>query len=234
MNVARLAGVLWLLNAIATYFSLGYVRPRLIISGDAAATAANIVSNDFLFRSALVGNLFAHIFLFFLGLTLYRLFEGTSKALATVLLTSIATSVAIAIANLLNSLGALTALSQADYLKAFTAEQLSALAMLFLRLSNFGQGLLEFFWAPFYFAFGLLIIRSAYLPRILGILLVLMSVGFPVNTVTKLLIPQFFPATFTQLAMGLAVLGGVPTMVWLLVKGVREPQATDHRRSSTT
>ena len=64
-KTARLAGLLWFLNGITTYFSLGYVRPKLIVSGDAAATAGNIVAFEPLFRAAIVSNLFTYIFLFF-------------------------------------------------------------------------------------------------------------------------------------------------------------------------
>jgi len=96
------------------------------------------------------------------------------------------------------------------------------MAMIFVRLSNsFGQGLLEIFWVPYYFSFGLLIIRSRFLPKIFGILLILMSIGFAINILDKFLIPQFYPAMFTRLAMTLGGLGGLPTILWLLIKGAK-------------
>ncbi|HVG34403.1 MAG TPA: DUF4386 domain-containing protein [Pyrinomonadaceae bacterium] len=221
-NRARLAGLLWLLVAVTGGFSLFYVRSKVIVSGDAAATAGNIVASEFLFRAAIVSNLFSQVFLFFFGLIIYRLFKEVNKALATVFLTSVMMTVAIAVVNAFNSFGALLVLSQADYLKAFTTEQLNALAMIFLRLNNsFGQGLLEIFWVPFYFSFGLLIIKSRYLPKILGILMLLMSVGFAINILDKFLIPQFYPALFTRLAMTLSALGVLPTIFWLLIKGAK-------------
>jgi hypothetical protein len=218
-KTARVAGLLWFLNAVTTYFSLGYVRPKLMVAGDPAATAAHITALEPLFRAAIVSNLLAHIFLFFFGLTLFHLFQNTDKVLARVMLSSIMIAVAIAVVNVLNALGALAIMGQADYLTAFTLEQRNVMAMVLLRLNNSGQGLLELFWAPFYFTFGLLVIKSRYLPRILGILLIAMSVGFLINTFTKILIPGFYPATFTQLAMFLGALGGVPTILFLLIKG---------------
>jgi Domain of unknown function (DUF4386) len=221
-NRARLAGLLWFLVAVTGGFSLFYVRSKVIISGDAAATAGNIVASEFLFRAAIVSNLFSQVFLFFFGLIVYRLFKEVNKALATVFLTSVMMTVAIAVVNAFNSFAALLVLSPADYLKAFTPEQLNALAMIFLRLNNsFGQGLLEIFWVPFYFSFGLLIIKSGYLPKILGIMMLLMSVGFAINILDKFLVPQFYPALFTRLAMTLSALGVLPTIFWLLVKGVK-------------
>ncbi len=220
-NTARLAGLLWFLSAVTGGLGLSYVRSSVIVVGDAAATAANIVASESLFRAAIVSSLFSQIFLFFLGLTLFHLFKEVNKVLATVCLTSVMMTVAIAVVNALNLFGALLVSSQADYLKVFNPEQLNAMAMIFLRLANSGQGLLEIFWTPYYFSFGLLISRSRFLPKVLGILLMMMSVGFALNILTKFLIPQFYPAFFTQLAMGLGALGGIPTILWLLIKGAK-------------
>jgi hypothetical protein len=220
-KTARLAGLLWLLSAVSGGFGLSYVRTNLIVTGDAAATAANIVASEFLFRAAIVSNLFSQIFFFFFGLTVYHLFKGVNRALATVFLTSILMTVAIAVVNQLNNFGALLVLSQADYLKVFNPEQLNAIAMIFLRLNNSGQGLLEIFWIPVFFSFGLLIIKSRYLPRILGILLMIMGAGYAINVFTKFLIPHFHPAMFTELAMLLGALGGIPAIFWLLIKGAK-------------
>jgi hypothetical protein len=220
-KTARLAGLLWFLVAVTGGFGLFYVRSNLIVTGDAAATAANIVASESLFRAAIVSILISQIFLFFFGLTLFYLFKEVNKVLATVFLTSVMMTVAIAVVNQLNNFGVLLVLSQADYLKVFSPEQLNAMAMIFLRLANSGQGLLEIFWTLYFFSFGLLIIKSRFLPKILGILLMIMSVGFAINILEKFLIPQFHPVMFTRLAMSLGALGGIPTIFWLLIKGAK-------------
>ncbi len=220
-RTGRLAGLLLLLSALSTGFSLGYVRSHLIISGDAAATAGNITANEFLFRAGIIGILITQIFMFFLGLTLYSLFKQVNKVLATVLFASVMMSVAIAVVDSLNNMGALFVLSRADYMKAFNPDQLNAMAMIFVRLANGGQGLLELFWAPYLFAFGLLAIKSRYLPKILGILLITSCIGFPINTLSKILIPDFHPVFFTQFAMFCGALGGIPVILWLLIKGAQ-------------
>jgi hypothetical protein len=166
--------------------------------------------------------------MFFLGLTLFHLFREVNKRLATVLLASIMITVGLAVINTLNHFAALMVLSGADFLKVFNQEQLNALAMLFLRLANSpGQGLLEIFWAPYYFSFGLLVIKSKYLPKILGILLMMMGVGFALNIFEKFLFPQFQPLMFTRLAMTLGALGGIPTILWLLIKGAKDQLLAD-------
>jgi hypothetical protein len=221
-KTARAAGLLWLLVAVTGGFGLFYIRSYVIVAGDAAATAGNIMASESLFRAAIVGTLLAQVFLFFFGLTLFQLFKKVDKWLAAVLLASIMMTAGIGIVNTFNHFGALIVLSQADFLKVFSPEQLNAIAMFLLRQSNTGQGLLEIFWTPYYFSFGLLIIRSKYLPKIFGILLMVASAGFAINLLDKFLIPQFYPAFFTQLAMTLGGLSVLPTLLWLLIMGVKD------------
>ncbi|HEY6189405.1 MAG TPA: DUF4386 domain-containing protein [Pyrinomonadaceae bacterium] len=226
-STSRLPGLLWFLSAVAGGFGLFYIRSKVIVPGDAAATVANIAASEFLFRAAMVSNLFSQVFLFFFGLTMYHLFKVADKVLATVFLTSIMMTVAIAVVNAFNSFGALLVLSQAEYLKAFNPEQLNAMAMIFLRLNSSGQGLLEIFWTPYFFSFGLLVTRYRFIPKILGIMLMIMSVGYAINILQKFLIPQFYPVMFTRLAMSLGALGGIPTILWLLIKGTRVQPLSD-------
>lgn len=205
-----------------------YIRSKVFVPGDAAATAAHIVASEFLFRAAIVNILVSQVFFFFFGLTLFRLFKDIDRKTATVLLAASMMTVGIAVVNVLNLFGALVAVSQADYLKVFTPEQLNAIATFFLRMNgSFGQGLLEIFWTPFYLCFGLLVLKSRFLPKILGVLLLIMSIGYAVNILTKFLVPQFYPAFFTQLAMSLGALGGIPTMLWLLIMGAKDQPLVD-------
>lgn len=221
-STARLAGLLWLLSTATGGFGLIAIRSNVFVPGDAAATAGNIMASEFLFRAAIVSGLFSQLFLFFLGLTLFHWFKEVNQRLATVLLASVIVSVAIAVVNTLNHFGALLILSGAAFLDVFNIEQRNAMAFIFLRLANSsGQGLLEIFWAPYYFSFGLLLLRSRFLPKIFGILLMIMGVGFALNVFQKFLFPQFYPALFTQLAMFGGALGGIPTMLWLLIKGAK-------------
>jgi hypothetical protein len=218
----RLAGLLWFLTTLTGAFGMIYIRSKVIVPGDAAATAAHIAASEFSFRAAIVAILLSQVFFFFFGLSLFQLFEDVSRRTSMVLLTSLMMTVGIGVVNVLNLFGALVVLGPADYLKAFTPEQLNAVATLFLRINgSFGQGLLEIFWTPFYFSFGLLILKSRFLPKILGILLLIMSAGYAINIFTKFLIPHFYPEMFTQLAMALGALSGIPTMFYLLIWGAK-------------
>jgi hypothetical protein len=225
-NPGRFAGLLWLLTTVTGGFGLFYIRSRVIVPGDAPATAGNILALEPQYRAAIVSSLVAQVLQLFLGLTLVDLFKRVNERLAKVMLVSVLMSVGIAVVNMLNHFGALLILSRPEFLKVFAPAQLEAMALFLLRLANgSGQGLLEIFWAPYYVAFGLLVIRSRFLPKVLGILLMLMGVGFAVNILQKFLVPQLYPTMFTQLAMTLGGLGAIPTMLWLLIKGVNAPKA---------
>lgn len=232
-NTARLAGLLWILVGVTTGFSLGYVRTKLIVSADAATTVGNIIAYESLFRAAIVSSILSQIFLLFFGLTIFRLFKDGYKTLATAFLSSVLVGVAIGVVNSLNNLGALWIITNPDNQKAFQPEQINALAMTFLRLNNFGIGLLEIFSALFLFSLGLLIIRSGYLPRVLGILLMIGACAFPINTFSKILIPQFYPGLITRLTMLFNAVGPLATMLWLLIKGVNEPEPSSADQGRT-
>ena len=221
---SRRAGVLWLLATLTGGTALMYVRSHVYFPGDAAATSGAILSDALRFRFAIVGALLSQLAMLFLALELYRVFAPVERVLARVLLISMVISVALACANQLPNLVALLWLGPEPYLQAFPQGQRETLVLMLLRVQNgVGQGLLEIFWTPFYVAIGLLVLRTRALPRVLGVLLVLMGTGFAVNLLDKLLLPQFYPAFFTQLAMGLGALGGIPTMLWLLVRGLAPP-----------
>jgi len=228
-KTARLAGLLWLLTAVTGGFGLFYIRTNILVPGDAAATAGNILASEFIYRTAIVSILVAQVFMFFFGLTLVRLFKGVNEHLTRVILASVILTVGIAVLNTFNHFAALMILSGADFLKVFSTEQLNAMALTLVRLANStGQGLIEIFWAPYYFSFGLLVIKSKSLPKIIGIFLMIMGVGFAVNILQKFLFPPFHPVMFTQLAMLGGALGGLPTMFWLLIKGAKvQPTRSD-------
>jgi hypothetical protein len=225
MNTGRLAGLFWLLSALTGGFGLLYIRSNVLVSGDAAATAANIAASEFMFRAAVVSGLLSQVFWFLLGLTLFHLFKDVNKRLATLLLASVMIFVGIAVLNTLNYFGVLLILSRPEFLNVFNNQQLDALALFLMRLANgSGQALVEIFWVPFYVSFGLLILRSGYLPRLFGILLLIAGVFFGLNILQKFLVPQFYPALFTQLATLGGAVSGISTILWLLIRGSNASQ----------
>src|SRR6267154_627519 len=214
MKTTRLPGLLFFLAAVTGGFGLFYIRSYVIVPGDADATVANIRAAEFLYRVAILSTLFSQVFMFFFGLTLFHLFREVNKRLAIVFLTSILMTVGLAVANTLHHFEALLVLNQADYLKVFSLVQLNAMALTSVRLANGpGQGLLEIFWTPYYFSFGLLVFKYRFLPKVLGILLMIMGVGYTINILDKFLVPQFHPLMFIRLTMTLGALGATPTIL---------------------
>jgi hypothetical protein len=226
-RTARIAGLFWLLTAAAAGFSLIYVRPRMTVPGDPLATANNIIILESLFRAGIAAMVLSQVFALFFGLAIFRLFKDANKTLATVFLTSLLVGAGLGVANSLNHIGALLVLTNPDYMKAFAPDQLITLSMIFLRLNNSGIGLVEIFTGLYLFTLGLLIIKTGYLPRVFGILLMIGACAFPVNTFTKILIPQFYPAMITQITMLLNAFGAPPTILWLLIKGAEKKEAPD-------
>jgi hypothetical protein len=229
---ARLTGLLWLLGSATAGFSLVYVRPQILVPGDAAATVSNMLAFESLFRAGIASMVLSQILLLMFGLAIFRIFQTVNRTLATVCVISLAVGCGVGIVNSLNSLGAITLVTNPDYAKAFQPDQINALTMTFLRMGNYGVGLVEIFMSIFLFSFGLLVLRSKYMPAFIGILLVVGSLGFPINTFTKILIPQFYSATFTQIAMVGGALGGALPMLWLLIMGAREPPRDEQQEGA--
>ncbi|MGE5113682.1 MAG: DUF4386 domain-containing protein [Acidobacteriaceae bacterium] len=140
------------------------------MAGNASATANNIAAHEMLFRLAMVSDLFTATMTIFLTLALYRLFKGVDEGLARLVVILGALMVTpIYFLNTINDAAALLLASGADFLSAFDKTQRDALVMVFLRMH--GQGVLanEIFWGLWLFPFGLLVYRSRFLPRILGV-----------------------------------------------------------------
>jgi hypothetical protein len=228
-STSRVAGLFWLLTAVTGGFSLVYARPRLIVFSDATTTVANLIAHDGLFRAAIVSSIFSAIFSFFFGLAIFRVFADVRRTLSTVFFSAILVAVALGLANAVVQLGAAVTLSDAAYLKALRQEELTALAMIFLRMNNYGLGLVEVFTGIYLFTLGLLILKTGSVPRVFGILLMIGACAFPVNTFMKILVPHTFPE-MTQVTMALNALGSPLTMLWLLIKGVKVQPLSERAR----
>jgi hypothetical protein len=190
-RTAPVAGALYLLNGVTGFFSIMYVPSRLIVSGNAAATASNIQAHETLFRISIVSELFCAAEFIFLGRALHRLLNGVDKRHASLMVTLGLIPLPIMFLNVLNEIAALALFRGAGFLSVFDKPQRDALAMLFLRLHGSGIGIAEILWGPFFIPFGLLVVRSGFLPRILGILLIVACFGYLADSLTSLLLPSY-------------------------------------------
>jgi len=219
-KTARVAGLLYLLMTISGLFSLLYIPSAFIVHGDAAATARKILASEWLFRLGVASELISATIFVFLVLVLYELLQGVSRKLASLMVTLVVIAVAIAFGNELNQLGALVLLRGGDFSSVFEERQRDALAMAFLTLHNYGFVIGMIFWGLWLFPFGVLVSRSGFLPRFLGIWLIAACFGYLASSFTSLLLPRFGPVV-SQLAMAPEA-GELAIMFWLLIKGAKD------------
>jgi hypothetical protein len=201
-------------------FSLIYLPRKLIVPGNATATANNILASESMFRLGMAGELINAIAFLFAVLALYRLLLGVNKRQASLMVTLFAVSIPISFLNVLNEIAALILLRGADFLSVFTKPQRDALAFVFLRLHGYGFGLAAIFWGLWLFPFGLLVYRSGFIPRILGVLLIINGFAYVIPSLTAVLLPQYKDVV-TRIALPF-LLGEAAIVLWLLIKGARD------------
>lgn len=230
-KAAHVAGAVYLSLVLTAPFSLLYVPAKLIVRGNAVATAHNLVTHEMLFRLAIVADLFSSVIFIVLGLALHRLLCEVSQWWARLMVAFVLASAAVGFLNGLNSIAALVLVSGADFLSVFDQRQLEALSYFFLRLN--GQGIMidEIFWGLWLFPFGLLVYRSGFLPRLLGVWLMLACCGWLVLSVIALLFPPYYDAAF-RLAQPV-LFAELAIMLWLLIKGAKVPTASSARQPAT-
>ena len=225
-NTARVAGWLYLLMSVPGFFSIVYVPRALIVSGNASATANNILASETLFRLGIISELIFPIAFIFLVTVLYRLLNGVNQTYAWLMVTFALASVPISFLNVLNEIAALALLSGADFLSVFDKHQLEALSMLFLWLHRYGFLVNHVFWGLWLFPFGVLVMRSGFLPRILGVLLIIACFAYISVSLTSLLLPAYVNVV-SRLATLPEAAAELPVIAWLLIKGARvQPLAT--------
>lgn len=221
----KAAGLLYLLMAISAPIGLIYVPSVLMVPGDATATADNVRAFEWLLRIGIGSELFHQAIVVFLALALYRLFKPVNENQAKLLVVLGAlVSVPIMFLNVLNEVAALMLVSGTEFLSAFDKPQLDGLAMLFLRLHEDGINVAAIFWGLWLFPFGILVIRSGFIPRLLGFLLFVAGSAYVASSFTSLLLPQY-----EELVGRFAIIlemAEMPIVFWFLFRAFRPPGIT--------
>ena len=215
----RLAGLLYLLASIPGFFALLYVPSKIFVHGNATATANNIAAHEMLFRLGIAADLFGQALFIFVALALYYLLKGVNPRHALLMLTLILVAIPIAYVNELNSIAALVLAHGADFLSVFDKPQRDALARLFLDLRGGGFDVAGIFWGLWLFPLGLLVYRSGFLPRILGVLLMIACWAYLANSFTSLVLPRY--EAMVNRWISPLQLAEMVFMLWLLIKGAR-------------
>jgi len=189
-----------------------------IVDGDAAATAGKIASSQLLYRLYVVSGLISQILFVFLVLALYQLLKGVNRRQATLMVALVLVQVPMAFANTLCGLAPLVLSNGADYWSAFDKHQLDAMTMGALSLQSYGTSAVMALWGLWLLPLGLLVFRSGFIPRLLGVFLVIGCFGWLGISVTSLLFPAYARVAnqFTVLA-----LGEILIILWLVIWGAR-------------
>jgi hypothetical protein len=221
--LARVAGTGYLIIILTGIFAEFFVRSGLIVPGDAATTAANILASEFLFRTGIAAELIMLASDVVVALALYALFQGVNRELALLAAFFRLAHAAIVGANLLYAYVPLLLLSGAGYLAVFNAAQLHGLAMFFLKAHGFGYVIGLVFFAFNCLVLGYLVIKSGYVPRVLGLLLMVAGAGYLIDGFGRTLLSSYanYETVFALVVFVPAFSGELSFCLWLLVKGVR-------------
>jgi len=190
-NPGRLVGLLYVVISIPGFFALLYVPGKVIVRGDATATAHNILASESLFRLGITTDLISQALFILVALALYDLLKDVNRWLARLMLILILIPVAIVFMAEANALLAIRLVRGANYLSLFDEPQRNALAMLFLNLRGFGFDVAQIFWAVWLLPLGMLVYRSGFVPRILGILVIVACCAYMANSFTTLVAPEY-------------------------------------------
>ena len=216
-KIARIAGFLYLAMAPLGFFGM-YGHSSLVVPEDVSATIKNIVASESLFRLSIMSALIVQIINILLVLVLYKLLKPVHRNYALLMVVFILVAVPITMLNELNQFAVLMLLSGADYLSVFESEQLHAQVMFFLNLHEHGIKIASLFWGLWLFPMGYLVFKSGFLPSILGILLIIGSFGYLIDSIAFFFFPNFKPIVLYTFW------GELLLPSWLLIKGVNVEQ----------
>ena len=193
---ARLAGLLYLFLVITGIYGIFFISPKIIVHGDAVATANNMLNNEFLFRTGIINDIISNTIWVFLVLTLYRLLKHVNPHQAKLMVALVIVQIPA----------------------VMFMEALNITSLMLLK----GE-ILKTFWGLWLFPFGLLVYRSGFIPRVLGVLLILNCIAYVMHSFTSLLFPNY-QTLVEQISMPFWILGEISITLWLLIKGVRTPK----------
>jgi hypothetical protein len=198
-------------------------RTKLIVFGDAIATANNILASEWLFRIGFVSDILAGVLFLLTAWALYVLLKPVNENIALLFVLLNLSGVAVQCMNMLNLFGAVLLLNGSDYLNVFPSDQLQALAMFFLNLYKNGFMIAQFFYAAWLFPLGYLVFKSGYLPKILGVILMIECIGWLMYPLQFFLFPAYEVISYLSFAVGF--IGEFGLALWLLIKGVNEQKS---------
>lgn len=225
-TTARIAGVLYLIIMLSGIYAQFFVRTALLVPGDAAATAANVIASEGLFRLGITADMAMILSDVALGILFYILLKAVNPGLSLMAAFFRLAQAAVLAVNLLNLFLVTQLLSGADYLAAIGTAEVQSWALFFFNAHATGYAIGLLFFAMNCLVFGYLICKSGYLPRILGIMIIFAGFGYTADTLARTLLTDYasYEMLFGIIVFGPAVLAEGAMTLWLLIKGMNLPQ----------
>lgn len=219
-KTARLAGLVYLVTVVTGIFSLLYVPSRISGHGDAAATVHNILASETLFRFGIAVGSIGYVAFLVVPLILYKLLGPVNRSMGALMVAFAVVSTPIDFVAIANQLDILSLLDGDKYRQLFTPEQVQARVLLLLDAYHNKVFISEIFWGLWLLPFGYLVFKSGFLPRILGIFLMLGCFGYLISAFGLMLFPHYTLPGFIMLP---ATFGEIGICLWLLIMGARTP-----------
>ncbi len=218
-KTARIAGLLYLVWVITGIYGIFYISSQIIVQGDAVATAKNMLTHEFLFRTGIINDIISNTIWVFLVFTLYRLLkqvnENQARLMVVLVIVQIPAVFFIEACNITSLM-----INKGEILKTLELSQRQDLAMLFVKINDYTTIILEMFWGLWLLPFGLLVYKSGFIPRILGVFLIFNGVAYIIPCFVSVLFPDY-QTLVSQFAMPFWILGEISITLWLLIKGIK-------------
>jgi hypothetical protein len=219
-RTARIAGVLYLFVGIFGGFAEGFVDPKMYVTGDAAATAANVVAHSEFVRMGVVSHLLDGTFFVFLAMTLYNLLQHVNKSVARAMLILVALATGIICLNAVFQFEGLRVAIDSSYATAFGIAGSNALVLLLLDMQHYGTLIAQVFFGLWLIPLGYLVYKSGLFHKWLGIVLIVGGVCYLVDLLTAFLVPDFGQKIHAFIIIPSAI-AEISMVLYLLIVGVK-------------
>ena len=217
-KLGRLAGLAYFVLVITGIFSLLYVPSQIYVSGDASATASNIKDNESLFRLGMAVEMVSFVAFLLLPLVLYKLLHHINKTAAVLMVAFAVVSVPISFSSMIHEFAVLDMVNSAG----FPSDDLASDIMSQMKRYFSGHLVAQIFWALWLFPLGYMIYKSGIIPKILGIFLMIGSLGYLVDFFGRVLSSSYGELALASYITLPASIGEIGTCLWLLLMGAKE------------
>ncbi len=217
-QLTRLSGLFYLLVVLTGIFSLMYVPLQIIEMEDPGQTVANLLERRQLFRFGIASTLLCYLFFLFLGWSLFKLLHPVNRDVALLMISLVLCSLPVAVFSSHYMVYILSILEETRYVVG-TASEIEREVMNAIQAYSDGLFVADLFWSTWLFPFGYLVFRSGFLPRWLGILLMVGSAAYFVTFLLLVVYPESILIQYLDVPPSVAEIG---TCLWLLLAGSRK------------